>query len=227
MKRSTLVLGVSAIAVAVFAGGAALYTRSGPATAPGLTVMGGQAETPAVAPEGSPLVRPHSPVLGEANAPVTIVEFFDPACEACRAMYPRVKATMAQHPGQVRLVLRYTPFHSGSEDAIRILEAARAQGRLEPVLEALLEKQQEWAGHDAPSTARAWEIAAEAGLDLKAGQNQAVAPSVDALLQQDVADVRAMNIRSTPTFFVNGKTLQRFGPAELSALVASEVAAVR
>ena len=31
------------------------------------------------------LVRFHSPVLGRADAPVTVVEFLDPACEACRA----------------------------------------------------------------------------------------------------------------------------------------------
>ena len=37
------------------------------------------------------LVRMHSPVLGPQNAPVTIVEFFDPACETCRAFYPVVK----------------------------------------------------------------------------------------------------------------------------------------
>jgi protein-disulfide isomerase len=30
----------------------------------------------------------HSPVLGPQGAPVTIVEFFDPACETCHAFYP-------------------------------------------------------------------------------------------------------------------------------------------
>ena len=45
------------------------------------------------------LVRPHSPIMGRADAPVTIVEFFDPACETCRAFYPIVKKIMAEHPG--------------------------------------------------------------------------------------------------------------------------------
>ena len=43
------------------------------------------------------LVRFHSPIFGPANAPVTIVEFFDPACETCRAFYPMVKNLMKQY----------------------------------------------------------------------------------------------------------------------------------
>ncbi len=41
-----------------------------------------------IAVEGSRLVRMHTPIIGPQNAPVTIVEFFDPACETCRAFYP-------------------------------------------------------------------------------------------------------------------------------------------
>ena len=73
------------------------------------------------------LVRMHSPVLGPQNAPVTIVEFFDPACETCRAFYPIVKQLMAQYPKDVRLVLRYAPFHQGSDQIIKLLEASKAQ----------------------------------------------------------------------------------------------------
>jgi len=57
----------------------------------------------------------HSPVFGPANAPVTIVEFFDPACETCRAFYPIVKDILAQYPSEVRLVIRYAPLHKGSD----------------------------------------------------------------------------------------------------------------
>ena len=78
------------------------------------------------------LVRFHSPTFGPADAPVIIVEFFDPSCEACRAFYPIVKQILAEYPGQVRLVLRYTMFHQGSEEVSRILEAARLTTRRLP-----------------------------------------------------------------------------------------------
>ena len=73
------------------------------------------------------LVRFHSPIFGPANAPVTIVEFFDPACETCRAFYPMVKNLMKQYPNDVRLVLRYAPFHQGSDQVVKLLEAAKRQ----------------------------------------------------------------------------------------------------
>ncbi|MCG7605741.1 thioredoxin domain-containing protein, partial [Halomonas sp. MM17-34] len=75
------------------------------------------------------LVRSHSPILGREDAPVTIVEFFDPACEACRAFYPLTKSILETYPEKVRLIVRYTPFHGDvSDKAIRVLEVARRQG---------------------------------------------------------------------------------------------------
>ena len=71
------------------------------------------------------LIRMHSPTLGKADAPVTIVEFLDPACETFAAFYPMVKQLMAAHPDRIRLVLRYAPFHNGSDKVVALLEAAR------------------------------------------------------------------------------------------------------
>ena len=42
-------------------------------------------------------------------------------------------------------MLRYTVFHQGSDEAVRILEVARMQDKFEQVLDALLEKQPAWA----------------------------------------------------------------------------------
>ncbi|MNF05103.1 hypothetical protein D3C80_2047610 [compost metagenome] len=52
-------------------------------------------------------------------------------------------------------------------------------------------------------------------------------PSVDAVLEVDMQDVKALGIRGTPTFFVNGHALDKFGPEPLSDLVRSEVAKAR
>ncbi len=215
MNRRALVLSTAFAAIAVFGGGAALYTANTPAPAP----------QPVPQASNDTLVRMHSPVIGPVGARVTIVEFFDPSCEACRAFYPLVKQIMTQAGDDVRLVLRYTAFHQGSDEVVRILEAARKQNRFEPVLEALLSGQPEWAVHGAPDIEKAWQFAASAGLDIAQARQDAATASVDNVLKQDMADVRANRVEQTPTFFVNGKPLQEFSPQGLANLVRSELEA--
>ena len=170
------------------------------------------------------LVRMHSPVLGPQNAPVTIVEFFDPACETCRAFYPIVKNLMKQYPTEVRLVLRYAPFHQGSDQVIKLLEAAKKQDKYWDVLEMVLAAQPMWADHGKPNLELAYKAAEHAGLDLKLALTDAATPAIEAVLQQDVQDLTALNVTQTPTFFVNGRPLPSFGEAQLATLVAQEVA---
>jgi protein-disulfide isomerase len=216
MKNKSIVLSVLLVGLAVFAAAAWYQSRPAPV-----------AQVEPVQPEiAETLIRSYSPVLGPEEAPVTIVEFLDPACEACRAFHPIVKSILAEHDGAVRVVLRYTPFHGeGSEEAIRVLEAARMQGVFEPVLEALLEYQPRWASHGAPAPGLILGIAGQAGLDAEAAKTQMMAPQTVGVLNQDRADVEAVGVRQTPTFFVNGKPLDPFGADELRALVAAEVAA--
>jgi len=169
------------------------------------------------------LQRSYSPSMGPENADVTIVEFFDPACEACRAFHPIVKQIMAQYPKDVRLVLKYTTFHKGSDEVVRILEAARLQDLFKPVLEAILEGQPRWASHNQPNIDAAWRIAADSGLNLEKARIDAKTVIVDDLLRQDTLDVAAANVEKTPTFYVNGKLLTDFGAQQLYDLVTSEV----
>jgi protein-disulfide isomerase len=180
-----------------------------------------------IAVEGSRLVRMHTPIIGPQNAPVTIVEFFDPACETCRAFYPIVKQIMAQHPDKVRLALRYAPFHHGSDQVVKLIEAARKQGLYTPVLEALLATQPEWADHAAPNIGIAFEAAARAGLDMGRARQDMETPEIQAVLAQDIEDLTALQVSKTPTFFVNGRSLPSFGPEQLARLVAEEVGKVQ
>ena len=173
------------------------------------------------------LVRPHSPVFGRTQAPVTVIEVLDPACEACKAFAPVVEQLLFTYPEDVRVVVRYADFHPVSLQALRLLVAARSQGKVHEVLAALFERQQEWASHAAPNPARVWNIAGDVGIDVARAQKEAVAMSVDKILNLEADDLAALKVERTPTFFVNGKPLPVFGAQELMDLVASEVQAAK
>jgi protein-disulfide isomerase len=176
------------------------------------------------APKGSLYERPYSPSFGAADAKVTIVEFFDPACEACRAFYPVVKEIQARHANDVRIVLRYATFHQGSETVVRMLEAARLQKLFKEVLEALLVSQQDWTEHHKVQVDKAWDVAQKAGLDISKAKIDMQSEEISALLQQENKDIRSLKVSQTPTFFVNEQALAKFGAQELYNLVTTEIA---
>lgn len=171
------------------------------------------------------LVKFHSPSMGASDAKVTIVEFFDPACEACRAFYPVVKSIMAENPGKVRLVLRYAAFHSGSDVVVKILEATKPQGLYWQALDAVYQSQPVWAEHGNPQIQRVWEYLQPIGLDIERVKRDMESPGIAGVLQQDMADVMSLKVQKTPTFFVNGKPWQVISPDGLRALVQEAIKA--
>ena len=180
-----------------------------------------------VAVDRSALIRPHSPSLGRADAPVVIVEFLDPACETCRTFYPMVKQLMAQHPDRIRLVVRYAPFHKGSDKVVAVLEAARRQGKFWPSLEALLASQQDWASNHTAKVDLAWKYLEPIGLNMEQLAIDLTAPDVKQAVAQDLADANTLGVSQTPEYFVNGRPLPSFGFEQLRQLVAEEVAKAR
>ena len=169
------------------------------------------------------LIRASSPVFGNPAAKVTIVEFFDPACETCRAFYPLVKTIVNSSFGQVRLVVRHAPLHEGSDTAVKILEAARLQGQYWPAVERALAGQPRWAAHGNARPELIWDLIADLGLDMAKARADADSPAVAQLLAQDIADMKALKVDRTPGFFVNGTPLRDFGEAQLRALVDQEL----
>jgi len=168
---------------------------------------------------GTVLVRMHSPTLGNADAPVVIVEFLDPACETCREFYPLVKQMMAANPDRIRLVLRYTPFHNGSDQVVAMLEAARKQDKFWPALEAILASQPDWVQHHTAQAPLVWKHLDGLGLNLEKMRADMTAPEIARVIAQDLDDARTLNVTKTPEFFVNGKPLPSFGYEQLSTLV--------
>jgi protein-disulfide isomerase len=169
------------------------------------------------------LIREHAPVLGPANAPITIVEFLDPECEACRAMYPITKKVMAEFPNQVRLVIRYMPFHQNSLMAANILEEARAQGKYWEALELLFKRQPEWADHHDPKPDQMFVILSQLKLKNESLQVAARDGKYTAQIKQDEDDGKRLGVRRTPTFFINGKILEEMGEQPLRDAIANSL----
>jgi len=217
MNKKLMVIAITVVALVMFALGAYFYNAEQAEEANQLA----RAENKAF------FNRPNSPSTGSDNAQVQITEFFDPACEACRQMYPYVKSLLNTNTGKVRLTLRYAAFHSGSDYVVQILEAIRMQGPelYWKALEAVLKAQPEWASHDAPNPKLVWNALNGLNIDLERVRKDMNDPRIIELIKQDAADINALKITQTPSFFVNGKPLVPFGKHELKALVQEEVAA--
>jgi len=208
MKQKTLFIAAAAVLALAFLGATLLYKNEKAAPT----------AQPAVAPAVN-LVRMHSPAIGRADAPVVIVEFFDPACETCSAFYPKVKQILAANPDRIRLVLRYAPFHNGSDKVVAILEAARKQDRFWQALEALLASQAQWSPNHTPQVDLVWKQLQGLGLNFEQLQFDLTAPEIASVIAQDLEDARTLNVTKTPEYFVNGRPLPSFGFAQLKKLV--------
>jgi protein-disulfide isomerase len=213
MNSKWLVVATAVVVAAAFALGTVFFKQ-----------RSNQEVAQAVQTSGDALVRAHAPVFGNPDAKVTIVEFFDPACETCRAFYPIVKSLVNASFGQVRLVVRYAPLHQGSDQAVKILEAARLQGKYWPAVERALAEQPRWAAQHKVQPELLWEAVGSVGMDIAKAKTDAASRAIEQLLQQDVADMKALKVSATPGFFVNGTPLRDFGEAELKALVSQEIA---
>lgn len=214
MNKKTLMMGAAILVLVAFGLGIFIFQNKQ-----------GEERKEAAVSHAASLVQFHSPSLGATDARVTIVEFFDPSCEACRAYYPVVKSILEENKGKVRLVLRYAAFHKDSDVVVKILEAARAQGKYWQVLDIVMESQPIWADHGNPQVARIWEFLQPVGLDIEKAKRDMNNPSFNAMLSQDMADVAALKVTRTPTFYVNGKPLLTMGEQGLRALVRDEIKA--
>jgi len=171
----------------------------------------------------SALERDYSPTLGDKNAKVTIVEFFDPACGTCKAFSPFLKEMMQAYPGKIRLVMRYLPLHQGSDEVVRILESAHQQNQFWEILDAAYVTQSGWTRHHVVQPEEFWRMLTYTKLDLEKTKQDVKSDVITQRIQQDIADAKTLNVNKTPGFFVNGKPLVNFGYQQLLDLVESEL----
>jgi protein-disulfide isomerase len=214
MKQKTVLITAIVLLVAVFAGAAQLYRSQQE-----------QQAAQRAAQTKETLVRFHSPSIGNAAARVHIVEFLDPACGTCAAFYPLVKKMMAAYPADIRLSVRYAPFHQGSDEVVKMLEASRKQGKYWQALEAVLASQPAWVQNHQANVDMVWPHLARAGLDTERIKSDMQSSEIARLISQDVQVARTLKVTKTPEYFVNGRPLPSFGYEQLRTLVEDELVA--
>ena len=169
------------------------------------------------------LASADSPALGNPEAKVHIVEFLDPACGTCAVFYPQVKKLMTDNPGRIRLSVRHVPFHKGSEHVVRMLEAARNQGKYWQALEAVFASQGQWTMNHQVYPERVWPSLAGIGLDVDRARTDMNSAEIAGRMERDFADAKVLGVSKTPEYFVNGRPLPTFGLDELQGLVKEEL----
>ncbi len=229
MKKEVKILGAIVIVVVIAAIIGANYYRSSEQSVR-ITNSNSSGNSTNNAVNAETLVRPDSPTLGAADAPVTLVEFLDPECESCAAFAPVVKKILKDYEGKIRLVVRYMPLHPNSLSAATFTEAAGEQGKYWQAQELLFQKQPEWGTKHGPQTSAPADInalfkkyATELGLDTKKMDAAFAENRYSAKLQRDLKDGQTLGVRQTPSFFVNGRKLARFSETDLRALIDEEL----
>jgi protein-disulfide isomerase len=167
------------------------------------------------------------PARGPADALVTLVVFSDFECPFCKketAVYDRV---LADHPTDVRLIWKDCPLpmHVYGEPAAEFARSARARGGDVAFWHAhdLL-----YASQDKLGDEMFRKLAAELRLPWAATQADLKAARYGSIIREDVALSDRVDVRATPTTFVNGKKLVGAQPYDrLKALVDTELAGAR
>jgi protein-disulfide isomerase len=168
--------------------------------------------------------RDYSLVIGPKDAKVELVEFFDPACGACAYYYPYVKNIMKKHKDDIKLIVRYAPFHQNSNYAVKMLEGARAQNLFNETLELMFNTQEYWIDAHVVNPRKLWIILEKSNLlDMKKLSLSMDDLFIDKIIEQDLSDARVLNVRKTPSFFVNGKLIQELSLDNLNKLIESEL----
>jgi len=167
--------------------------------------------------------RDYSYTLGPDDAKVQLVEFFDPACETCAQFHPYVKEIMKENEGKIQLVLRYAPFHNGSDKVVAMLEATKKQNMFMQTLEMTFAIQPYWASHGTPKLGVLWSALPKIGLDMEKLVEDMKNPEIHGIITQDIADGKVLGATKTPSYYVNGRPLQQFGLQQLKDLINEEL----
>jgi protein-disulfide isomerase len=151
-----------------------------------------------------------APILGPADAQITIVSFLDYQCPYCHRSQAAIEELLHEYPGKVRLVHFDFPLdiHNRAMDAARAAHCAGDQGKFWDYHRNLLSAQGNFDKDDLEARA------ATLGMDRVAFGKCLASTQHDPEIRAGLERGRKLGVSSTPTFFVNGRRLVGARPYE-------------
>lgn len=139
---------------------------------------------------------PSTPVLGNPDGDVTVVEFFDYNCGYCKMMFPKVWEYV-QNDGNIRWVLKDLPsLGETSTIAARAGLAAEKQGKYFEMHQAMITHQGSLTEEDIV------EYAKSAGLDMEKFEKDRKDPALDKILQANRSLAMQFEFYGIPDFII-------------------------
>lgn len=184
--------------------------------------QGYQVELPTLPILRLPIKLDGYPTKGNPNAKITLVEFADYQCPHCKNAGPVVDKLLQKYGDQVRLVFRDFPINR-SGISRKVAEAAFCadqQAMYWPFHELAFERQS-YLKSVTPQM-----LAEELELDMNAFDACLKTGDAQTNVATSQAEARELGVSSTPTFFVNGRSLPHgHGDlfAQISALIDEEL----
>jgi protein-disulfide isomerase len=177
-------------------------------------------EPPAVLDDPVKIATTGDPVLGPANARMTIVEFSDFQCPYCSKAVAEMKEVMRQMPKDVKLIFKQFPLdsHSDAEFAAEAALAAQVQGKFWEMHDLL------YAGFPDVSRKRIMVYAKDLKLDLPKFTADLDSHKFRTRVRSEEQEGETAGVAGTPTFFFNGKKFNAtFEAAQVVPLIKKEL----
>jgi protein-disulfide isomerase len=142
-----------------------------------------------------------TPVLGNPDGDVTIVEFFDYQCPYCKAAETRI-LDLLESDGNIRLVLKDFPILGpDSRIAARAALASRKQGKHETFHKALMDHRGQL------KSETMFKIAQSVGLDMDRLRKDMDDPEIADQIMENFNLARSLKVSVTPGYFVDTTVL--------------------
>ncbi len=148
-------------------------------------------------------------VKGFKSAPLTLIEYSDFQCPACRVQNGMIQSAWKDVRRKVKLVYRHFPLtriHPHAMLAAHYTEAANRQGKFWEMHDLLFDNQAIWSKLDDPRE-QFDQYASQLGLDLDKLKQDMESDVVKDKISADIASARKAGVSSTPTLFLEGELL--------------------